>query len=65
MTCSYWDGAVLPIGLGLSLVINGLFIARHINKVLYKARNALEQQPARATRMFHQRNRPDNFGGAS
>lgn len=30
---SYWDGAVLPMGLGLSLVINGLFIARHINKV--------------------------------
>ncbi|CAM9398128.1 unnamed protein product, partial [Hapterophycus canaliculatus] len=29
----YWDGAVLPMGLGLSLVINGLFIARHINKV--------------------------------
>lgn len=28
----YWDGAVLPMGLGLSLVINGLFIARHINK---------------------------------
>lgn len=31
--CSYWDGAVLPMGLGLSLVINGIFIARHINKV--------------------------------
>lgn len=30
---SYWDGAVLPMGLGLSLVINGLFIARHINEV--------------------------------
>lgn len=30
---SFWDGAVLPMGLGLSLVINGLFIARHINKV--------------------------------
>ncbi|CAM9258817.1 unnamed protein product [Ectocarpus sp. 12 AP-2014] len=28
----YWDGAVLPMGLGLSLVINGLFIARHINE---------------------------------
>ncbi|CAN0077118.1 unnamed protein product [Pylaiella littoralis] len=28
----YWDGAVLPMGLGLSLVINGIFIARHINK---------------------------------
>lgn len=29
---SYWDGAVLPMGLGLSLVINGLFIARYINR---------------------------------
>jgi Na+/proline symporter len=28
----FWDGAVLPLGLGLSLIINGLFIARHINK---------------------------------
>ncbi|CAM9926901.1 unnamed protein product, partial [Discosporangium mesarthrocarpum] len=28
----FWDGAVLPMGLGLSLIINGLFIARHINK---------------------------------
>jgi hypothetical protein len=27
----FWDGAVLPIGLGLSLILNGLFLARHIN----------------------------------
>ena len=33
LPCSYWDGAVLPMGLGLSLVINGIFVARHINKV--------------------------------
>ena len=28
----FFDGAVLPIGLGLSLILNGLFLARHINK---------------------------------
>jgi hypothetical protein len=28
----YWDGAVLPIGLGLSLIINGAFLARHIHR---------------------------------
>lgn len=28
---SFYDGAVLPIGLGLSLVLNGLFLAHHIN----------------------------------
>lgn len=28
---AFWDGAVLPIGLGLSLILNGLFLARHIN----------------------------------
>ena len=27
----FWDGAVLPLGLGLSLILNGLFLARHIN----------------------------------
>jgi Na+/proline symporter len=27
----FWDGAVLPIGLGLSLVLNGLFLAHHVN----------------------------------
>ena len=34
---SYWyhfyDGAVLPIGLGLSLILNGLFLARPINEM--------------------------------
>jgi Na+/proline symporter len=28
----FFDGAVLPIGLGLSLILNGLFLARHINR---------------------------------
>jgi Na+/proline symporter len=28
---SYWDGAVLPLGLGLSLLLNGLFLAHHVN----------------------------------
>lgn len=28
----FWDGAVLPIGLGLSLILNGVFIAPTINK---------------------------------
>jgi len=28
----FFDGAVLPIGLGLSLILNGLFLARHIHK---------------------------------
>ena len=27
----FWDGAVLPIGLGLSLILNGLFLAGKIN----------------------------------
>lgn len=27
----FWDGAVLPIGLGLSLILNAIFLARHIN----------------------------------
>ncbi|KAL3762641.1 hypothetical protein ACHAW5_007212 [Stephanodiscus triporus] len=27
----YWDGVVLPLGLGLSLINNGIFFARHIN----------------------------------
>jgi Na+/proline symporter len=27
-----YDGAVLPIGLGLSLLLNAAFLARHINK---------------------------------
>jgi hypothetical protein len=29
----WWDGAALPIGLGLSLIFNGLFLARHINTI--------------------------------
>jgi Na+/proline symporter len=28
---SFWDGACLPVGLGLSLILNGIFLARHIN----------------------------------
>lgn len=28
----FWDGAVLPIGLGLSLIINGIFLARFIHR---------------------------------
>ena len=28
----FWDGAVLPIGLGLSLILNGIFLAHKINK---------------------------------
>ena len=28
----YYDGAVLPIGLGLSLILNGLFLGRHMNR---------------------------------
>jgi Na+/proline symporter len=27
----FWDGAVIPIGLGLSLILNGIFLAHHIN----------------------------------
>ena len=27
----YFDGVVLPVGLGLSLILNGIFLARHIN----------------------------------
>lgn len=27
----FYDGAVLPIGLGLSLILNGMFLARHMN----------------------------------
>lgn len=26
-----YQGAVIPIGLGLSLILNGIFLARHIN----------------------------------
>ena len=29
----WWDGAALPIGLGLSLILNGLFLAKHINTI--------------------------------
>jgi len=29
---NFWDGAVLPIGLGLSLILNGIFLARKINE---------------------------------
>lgn len=29
----WWDGACLPIGLGLSLVLNGIFFARPLNKM--------------------------------
>lgn len=28
----FWDGAVLPIGLGLSLIINGVFSARFVHR---------------------------------
>ena len=28
----FYDGAVLPIGLGLSLILNAIFLARHINQ---------------------------------
>lgn len=28
---SFYDGAVIPIGLGLSLLLNGAFLAHHIN----------------------------------
>jgi Na+/proline symporter len=28
----FWDGAVIPIGLGLSLILNGVFLAHHINE---------------------------------
>ena len=28
----FYDGAVLPIGLGLSLILNAIFLARHINR---------------------------------
>ncbi|KAL7468369.1 hypothetical protein ACHAXS_008592 [Conticribra weissflogii] len=27
----FWDGAVLPIGLGCSLILNSVFLAKHIN----------------------------------
>lgn len=27
----FWDGAVLPLGLGLSLILNAVFLARKIN----------------------------------
>eukprot|EP00899_Mesostigma_viride_P009720 jgi/Mesvir1/1874/Mv22909-RA.1 len=29
----FWDGAVLPIGLGLSLILNGIFLAKKLNKM--------------------------------
>ena len=28
-----WDGACLPLGLGLSLVLNGIFFARPLNEM--------------------------------
>jgi Na+/proline symporter len=28
---SFYDGMVIPIGLGLSLILNGIFLAKHIN----------------------------------
>mmetsp|Transcript_1836 Transcript_1836/g.6183 ORF Transcript_1836/g.6183 Transcript_1836/m.6183 type:complete len:773 (-) Transcript_1836:501-2819(-) len=28
----FYDGAVLPLGLGLSLLLNGMFLARHMNR---------------------------------
>lgn len=28
----FYDGAVIPIGLGLSLILNGIFLAAHINR---------------------------------
>ncbi|KAJ8602438.1 hypothetical protein CTAYLR_001256 [Chrysophaeum taylorii] len=28
----FYDGACLPIGLGISLLLNGMFLARHMNK---------------------------------
>ncbi|KAL7531840.1 hypothetical protein ACHAXR_004270 [Thalassiosira sp. AJA248-18] len=28
----FWDGAVLPLGLGLSLILNAIFLARKINE---------------------------------
>lgn len=28
---SFYDGAVIPIGLGLSLILNGIFLAHHVN----------------------------------
>lgn len=27
----FYDGAVIPIGLGLSLILNGIFLAHHVN----------------------------------
>ena len=30
----FYDGAVLPIGLGLSLIINGIFLAHKVNEEL-------------------------------
>eukprot|EP00971_Amphidinium_carterae_P210269 4171867-Amphidinium_carterae.1 len=29
----WWDGAVFPLGLGLSLVLNGIFFARPLNEL--------------------------------
>jgi Na+/proline symporter len=29
---SFYDGAVVPIGLGMSLILNGIFLGHHINK---------------------------------
>lgn len=28
---SFWDGVVVPVGLALSLLLNGLFLARHVH----------------------------------
>uniref|UniRef100_A0A383W3V0 Uncharacterized protein n=2 Tax=Scenedesmaceae TaxID=3086 RepID=A0A383W3V0_TETOB len=30
---AFWDGAMLPLGLGISLIINGLTISGHINRM--------------------------------
>ena len=29
---SFYDGAAIPMGLGISLILNGIFLAHHINK---------------------------------
>ena len=28
----FWDGAVLPLGLGLSLILNAVFLAKRMNE---------------------------------
>ena len=32
MQYDFYDGAVIPIGLGLSLILNSIFLAHHINR---------------------------------